>query len=118
MPKPRGENIRDIRVRRGEKRSALAERVGISYKHLYGIERGYPENPPSIEVLYRIANALGVGIADVMASDDEDEPVDPPTFPRERQANPTTHPEPQRPEPPPNPTRGPARMEANEAGAA
>lgn len=114
MPKPRGENIRDIRVRRGEKRSALAERVGISYKHLYGIERGYPENPPSIEVLYRIANALDVDIADVMAAD-EDEDGDE----RERRgANPTTHPEPQRPEPPPNPTRGPNRVAAVEPGAA
>lgn len=114
MPKPRGENIRDIRVRRGEKRSALAERVGISYKHLYGIERGYPENPPSIEVLYRLANALEVDIADVMASDDEDDEDER----QRRQANPTTHPEPQRPEPPPNPTRGPARLNTTEAGAA
>ena len=113
MPKPRGENIREIRVRRGEKRSALAERVGISYKHMYGIERGYPENPPSIEVLHRIATALDVNIADVMASDEDDEEE------RERRsANPTSHPEPQRPEPPPNPTRGPTRMETTEPGAA
>ncbi len=113
MPKPRGDNIKDIRVRRGEKRSALAERVGISYKHLYGIERGYPENPPSIEVLHRIATALGVGIADVMASDEDDEEEQ-----ERRGANPTTHPEPQRPEPPPNPTRGPTRLETTEPGAA
>jgi transcriptional regulator with XRE-family HTH domain len=114
MPKPRGENIRDIRVRRGEKRSALAERVGISYKHLYGIERGYPENPPSIEVLHRIATALDVNIADVMA----DEPTEDDDKRDRRPANPTTHPEPARPEPPPNPTRRPGRMADVEPGAA
>lgn len=114
MPKPRGENIRDIRVRRGEKRSALAKRVGISYQHMYGIERDYPENPPSIEVLHRIATALGVGIADVMASDDEDDEDEQ----ERRGANPTTRPEPQRPEPPPNPTRRPTRLETTEPGAA
>lgn len=114
MPKPRGENIRDIRVRRGEKRSALAARVGISYKHLYGIERGYPENPPSIEVLHRIATALDVDVAEVMA----DEPNEDDAERERRSANPTTHPEPTRPEPPPNPTRGPARVAITEPGAA
>lgn len=88
-----------IRIRRGEKRSSLAGRCGISYKHLYGIERDYQVNRPSIEVLHRIATALDVEVAEVMedAPKEEDKP--------KRESNPTTHPEPTTPAPPPTPRR-------------
>ncbi len=95
-----------IRIRSGEKRSALAERCGISYKHLYGIENGYEVNSPSIEVLNRLANALQVPLSEVMDDAPKDEP--------KRQPNPTSHPEPKRPEVPPHPRRDRTR----EAGAA
>lgn len=100
MPKPRGANIKAIRISRGEKRSSLAGRCGISYKHLYGIEREYEVNQPSIEVLHRIATALDVDIADVMKEEPKPEPKPP-----ARESNPTTHPEPNKPAPPPTPRR-------------
>lgn len=84
-----------IRISRGEKRSALAERCGISYKHMYGIEQGYAVNQPSIEVLHRIANALEVEIDQVLANDEG--PKDEPKATPGREANPTTHPSPGRP---------------------
>jgi hypothetical protein len=46
----------------------------------------------------------------VSDEDKRDEPVE---FPRERQANPTTHPEPTHPVPPP-PSRGPGRVLVDE----
>jgi len=59
-PHPR---LEATRTRQGLKRSALADRVGISYQHLYGIERGY--NTPAVETLQLIANALGVELSEV-----------------------------------------------------
>jgi transcriptional regulator with XRE-family HTH domain len=115
MPKPRGANIMAIRIRRGEKRAALAERCDVSYQYVWGIERGAAAySNPSIEVLNRIANALEVPLSEVMESperNDEDEPSS------TREPHPTTHPEPNRPVAPPTPRR-PNAVASPEVGAA
>lgn len=48
--------IEAARKRRGEKRREFAERLGLSYNHIYGLERGW--NTASEETLQRIADAL------------------------------------------------------------
>jgi transcriptional regulator with XRE-family HTH domain len=67
MAVPRGRVIEAIRVKRGEKRSDFARRVGISYKHLYGIENGH--TTAARETLHRIADALVVDVAMVMEAE-------------------------------------------------
>lgn len=64
MAVPRGEVIETMRVKRGERRSVFAGRVGISYKHLWGIERN--GHVASRETLNRIADALAVDVSAVM----------------------------------------------------
>jgi transcriptional regulator with XRE-family HTH domain len=92
-----------IRIRQGEKRPALAKRCGITYQHLWGIEREHPRHSnPSIELLNRIANALEVPLGEVMEEESEPKEED---SRQQREPNPTTHPEPSRPEPPPTPRR-------------
>jgi len=93
MAVPRGKAIEAMRVKRGEKRSDFAKRVGISYKHLHGIECG--RHGAARETLHRIADALVVDVSLVMAADGEMSEK------KKREANPTTHPEPKRPVPPP-----------------
>ena len=61
--RPAREAIRQLRQERGLTVQQLAEKVEISRRHLYNIELGY--NGARIEVLYRIANELGVPIEDV-----------------------------------------------------
>lgn len=60
---PNGPVIEARRVDLGLKRSQLAELTGISYQHVYGIERGF--NTPSREVLARIARALGCRVSEL-----------------------------------------------------
>jgi len=45
-------------------RSQFAAKVGISYKHVYGIERG--KHPVDVVTLYKIAAVFDVPIDDVM----------------------------------------------------
>lgn len=51
----------------GIPRPALAAQVGISYKHLFNIEKD--SKGSAIETLWRIAKALELPIEDVVASD-------------------------------------------------
>jgi transcriptional regulator with XRE-family HTH domain len=64
MPNPRGSNIETSRKALGMKRSELARRVGLSYKTIYGLERGHQTG--SEESLQLIAIHLGLELADVM----------------------------------------------------
>jgi transcriptional regulator with XRE-family HTH domain len=59
-----GSAIRDFRTKAGMDRSDLAERVGIKYSHLANIENDC--RSVSIEVLYRLANALTVNIRSIL----------------------------------------------------
>jgi transcriptional regulator with XRE-family HTH domain len=67
MAEPRRSDMEAIRKSRGLKRTALAKRVGCSYKHIWGIERG--GHPASEELLRLIANELGVAIDVVMVTE-------------------------------------------------
>ena len=55
-----GPMCRALREAQGLKRIQLATRCGISYPHLHNIEHG--RKRPSVEVLNRIANELGVNV--------------------------------------------------------
>lgn len=53
-----GRKIRDLRIKRGYTVSELAEKVGISTKYMYKIERG--EVNFSANILLRLAESLNV----------------------------------------------------------
>lgn len=57
MPTPNGPAIRRHRVEQGIRTRELAARIGVSYVHMANIEKGH--NTASIEVIHRIAHALG-----------------------------------------------------------
>lgn len=47
------------------KTSALAEKCGVSYSHLYNVQRSFRQ--PSLELLYRICSELGIRVEDLIA---------------------------------------------------
>jgi len=53
-----GENVRRLRKKRGLTQEQLAMETGIDLTYVGGIERG--RRNPSVDVLGRLANALGV----------------------------------------------------------
>jgi transcriptional regulator with XRE-family HTH domain len=60
------ENIRHIREERGMSQRALADRAGVVKSTIYEAEAG--RHIPRIQTLEKIANALGVEIADLLPS--------------------------------------------------
>jgi transcriptional regulator with XRE-family HTH domain len=60
------ENIRHIREARGMSQRALADRAGVVKSTIYEAEAG--RHIPRIQTLEKIANALGVEIADLLPS--------------------------------------------------
>jgi transcriptional regulator with XRE-family HTH domain len=69
--------LRRARVRRGLKVSRLASLCACSYSHLYNVEHEIRQ--PSIELLYRLSDALGVPIEELVQDpvDLEFEPLGP-----------------------------------------
>lgn len=65
MPEARGNVIRQRRREKGWKISQLATRCNISRPHLDNVEHG--RKNPSIELIYRIATALGIDAKDIAA---------------------------------------------------
>lgn len=61
-----GLTIAAIRKMRGLSQEALAEKAGISRSHLSSIEAPNIIRPFSVEVLYNIADALGVRAGDLL----------------------------------------------------
>ncbi len=55
-----GERIQTIRTRTGKSRAVIAGLVGMSEDWLRDVEKGRLRNPPSLEMLVRIGQALGV----------------------------------------------------------
>lgn len=103
MPEPRRDNIRSFRQGLGMKRPELARRVGISYKHMWGIEEG--NHTAAVETLQLIADQLGVDIKHVVVPAAADPEPQPQPVEPERKPNPTSHPQPTGPAPPPPPRR-------------
>lgn len=59
-------NIRNLRFAAGEMTQAeLADAVGVTRQTIIAIEHG--KYSPSLEVAFRIAGALGVGLGEVFA---------------------------------------------------
>lgn len=65
-PKPLGGVIEKLRITKGLTRRALAEKASTKYSTVYNLEKGF--NPrTSVEMLSRIANALGVPVTEITA---------------------------------------------------
>jgi transcriptional regulator with XRE-family HTH domain len=62
-----GNNIRAKRKVAGLSQAALAEKVGCSNKHISQIENA--KNIPSLELVVNIANALNVGVDQLLYGD-------------------------------------------------
>lgn len=54
-----GTCIRDLRKSKGIKATFVANKIGISYSHLWKIENG---SPVRADLLYQIASILGVEV--------------------------------------------------------
>lgn len=67
-------NVLTLRARRKFSQAVLAERAGISRPTVVRIELG--EGDPKLEILSKIAAALGVGIPDLFLADSGDETAD------------------------------------------
>jgi DNA-binding XRE family transcriptional regulator len=63
MPLARVPNLERRRIERGIMRPDLARTIGVSYKHLYGVERGHQSMKE--ELLYQIAAILEVDIDEI-----------------------------------------------------
>lgn len=59
-----GEVIASFRKRKGISQEVLSGLADIGRTHLSAIERG--ERKPTLETLYRISNALGVNMSDIV----------------------------------------------------
>lgn len=64
LPTVFGRQMRRYRVKRELQMVDLAKLVGLSYECIRGYETG--RNTPNVEVAFRIANALGVKLDDLM----------------------------------------------------
>jgi len=59
-----GSNVRRVREERGLTLETLADMVGLAYSYLGQIERG--QRNPTLDVVERIARALGADPADLL----------------------------------------------------
>lgn len=66
----RGATLRALRERRGHDLRSLAGDARVSPSYLSELERGVKTNPRP-PVLKRLADALGVSVEDLTATDDE-----------------------------------------------
>ena len=64
-----GETIAEFRKRKGVSQEVLSGLADIGRTHLSAIERG--ERKPTLETLYRISNALGVKMSDIIIEIEE-----------------------------------------------
>lgn len=64
-----GAQLRQLRRQRGMTQEQLAEISGYHATHIANMERG--RNLPSFEAVFRLARALGVPVAELLAAVDE-----------------------------------------------
>jgi len=65
-----GLRVRKFRSQRGFSQEGLAEKTGIHRTYIGGIERG--ERNPTLLMIHRIAEALGISLAQLFADEEED----------------------------------------------
>lgn len=63
-----GRNVRNARAVRKWTQETFAERAGISFEYVGMLERG--ERLPSLDMLIRVAQALGTSVADLLGKPD------------------------------------------------
>lgn len=59
-----GENVRRLRERERLSQEELAHRAKVHVTYLSGVENGHRN--PSLEVMGRLASALGVGVSELL----------------------------------------------------
>ncbi|WP_028517166.1 helix-turn-helix domain-containing protein [Ruminococcus flavefaciens] len=64
-----GEVIAEFRKKKGISQEVISGLADIGRTHLSAIERG--ERKPTLETLYRISNALGVKMSDIVMAIEE-----------------------------------------------
>ncbi|SEH80721.1 DNA-binding transcriptional regulator, XRE-family HTH domain [Ruminococcus flavefaciens] len=64
-----GEVIAELRKKKGISQEVISGLADIGRTHLSAIERG--ERKPTLETLYRISNALGVKMSDIVIAIEE-----------------------------------------------
>lgn len=57
-----GQKLRQARVKANLSQGQLAEKIGISEKHISNIERG--QNYPALDTFFRMLDVLGISIDD------------------------------------------------------
>ncbi len=62
-----GENVKRIRIKKGLSQDKLSKLAGVTLTTLVKIESGANDNP-KIKTLKGIANALGVGVDELLGS--------------------------------------------------
>jgi len=62
-----GKRVRTLRERAGLSQEALAEKAGLHRTYLGGVERG--ERNLGLKNVFRVAEALGVPVAELFAED-------------------------------------------------
>ncbi|WP_066895721.1 helix-turn-helix domain-containing protein [Clostridium nigeriense] len=70
-----GSKIAEIRNKRGISLSKLSRESGVSKGYLSELENGIKENP-NIEILDKIAKALGISVSDLFEQDPIDEELE------------------------------------------
>jgi len=68
-----GNKVRELRLSKGLSQEGLAERAGLHYTYVGGIERG--ERNPSLKSVEKIANALNVDIGELLFSQPKEKPA-------------------------------------------
>lgn len=75
MPLSLVNRIREHRKRRGWTQEELGQRVGVSKQRVSQYERG--ERRPTVEMVYRLAEALGVSTNDVYRVENGETGIEP-----------------------------------------
>lgn len=68
--------LKALRIRRAKSLQQLADEVGASKAHIWDLEQARSKNP-SIELLTKIAKALGVSVADLVGENPQGKGEDP-----------------------------------------
>lgn len=77
-----GERIKALRHKQGLRQTDLADRAGLSWRHLLRIEKGEGGVTKAV-TLARIAGVLGITVTELTGDEEDDEEADLPLSPHE-----------------------------------